>query len=172
MPSNTSKNFVLRDRIAARLKELRSWPPLNHREGLNKLRRPVVSNEVATVFSPVSVAELVFQVTQDWEQAQIDRTQVRDLGLDFETQVSAAHEVDLSAVFVAPKVLEADMGDRDEVLTLYRPAKATDVQYDKFLDSAWNQYLRESQASDDTDAQYLEFLRLKQIYEPGEDSIS
>lgn len=172
MTLNKAKNTVLRARIAARLVELRSWPPLNSAIKPNGLRRPIVKNEVATVFSPISLGSLIEQGALELEHLQESEMLAEGEGAEFATQVFQARPLNLYDILVTPKVLEDGAGDRDDVLWLYRSAPATDAQYDAFLETAWKQYQRESQSSDDTDAQYLEFLRLKKIYEPEDGLVS
>lgn len=162
--TSTPRDRALRNRLAARLRELRTWPPLARKPGAS-LRRPREDEVQITLTAPISLAQLVRLGSQAADYAYEESLIFADPEMAT-TAVGAAMPVTLSELFV--KVVQVPLhseGDT-EALVVYREVRATDDQYAAHVAKLWQGYQRDSQVCDDTNAQFQEFLRLKQIYEP------
>lgn len=132
--------------LARQLRELRSWPPFRDRTDLS-LRRPEYAAVELRLQEGQSLQAVLEQCALHWVS-------------------SGDAEMLLSQLFL--KVQEPYSGDFgvNPTLVVYRKALANDRAYLRHLAPLWQRYQQDSQVSDDTAAQYREYLRLKQIYDP------
>lgn len=166
------KNTPVRKKLAAQLRELRSWPPLQGNLRSLSLRRPVVPQPLTKQFAPISLADLLSQCSNHLEHEQEMLLAQSAEGADFKTQVAnaEAHLV-LSNIYVAVHEFTAMDEEPEMGLVLFRNALANDDEFAAHLTPIWDQYLRDSLVVDDMDVQYHEFLRLKAIYEPTQEAV-
>jgi hypothetical protein len=160
------KNTPLRNSLAKKLWEIRTWPPIC-RDPTLSLLRPLQDDTLSTVLGEVSLETLVQQGTtaldcvRDAELEQVGATTMM-------TPLDAASP--LAAIFVKPVTVLLDADESAPALRLYRKIRSTDRQYAAHIAGPWQKFQRDSQVSDDTDARYREFLKLKAIYEPELDA--
>ena len=132
---------------------------------------PLVHQNVVRSPGPMSLQSILDSVAahvalaseQKWANHDFQGTLVHHAGEGFE---------ELAGLQVFGEVVE--MGDEapEAVIVVARAHKANDRQYAAHIEVLWNKYLQDSLGSDDTDAQFQEYLRLKRIYEPNFDTRS
>lgn len=159
------KNTDLRNTLAKRIRELRTWPPFNTGASAHNWRRPTIPETLSEHYGSQTLEQLVREACNQLEYAEVSEL-IERYSSGIENASCGSSRVSVLGLLSVQAIAVLGPDDEpDTALVLTRKNPATDKQYAEGIEAAWQQYLVDSLVSDDTDSQYQHFLKLKAYYE-------